>query len=1570
MTRLVRFGFVFCLSLFAVHARGAQPDPAARGLDAFVHGASEAPSGGSVRLDIETFGFAQVTSPAPLGGVSIDAAWDPESFGEPVAILPQTIHAESDGSGRVVVDVPVPRGEAHSLKLMLAMHHGVHARTRVITIARTKALAATIRVSQSAVVPGGTVTAWVHVARTMTDEPVQNARVDVGLYEGSYRRARLHATTDVAGMALVRIPIPESDDPSDSWQLSATAEEGAEHVTAETTLVPRDETPGAPFFDVRFDEGNVRAGAKAPFTIVLRDAVGTPVAGASLRYWIGQNGMNAPDEDALWEKATTLVKTDLRGEVHASADAPKVVAPNRETELHVVARGELEGQKISHEAYVPVSSSNASVSLVPEAQRVVPGLEQRLHLTVHDGLDAPIAGAFDIEGDGLKQRVTTDAHGEAEITWRAPETLGALRETGPCAGGVAATVRIRAAGPAGSIAALASHTEAFVTCVAIDRDAFAIVVPDKRVVRAGETLGVKIASRDARAKAWSTTLGRGTDLSQSTWIEDGARGGTITVPPTALGVYDLDAVSPLAKDAARTAHTSVLVLPSTIPHLEAKVVSGRVAPGGVVDVDAVLTDESGRALQGTVTAMLVDLEGGGSLDGVLRLDTRTSMCALAGADPDRCSDLLSNEAASEPLRRELLGPRGSDLLPLIDPGASVVKDLDASFSDVLHSLEGAVFAASQDPDRLVDVRRKTPGGGFTFNPELMTLTTAAMDHPPETPGGEPLALGDLLAIDPQVTFDNVAKRVTRYKLFKVLQAVRDFKVAHALDAGEPALRDPNALLRRLVRGGQLSQGQLVDPWGGSMAFTKSNGPMLPFLSTIPGFELRAPGPDGIIGTGDDVSDPFVRVVKSGSPYARAMQEDLLVDSKLDMEVAQSTVDAWSTTMETVTGLQLGLGMVGHGEGGGGSGYGMGMGGIGTIGHGSGRGVRSLTNGDAYFQTPVRTDANGHVHFTVPLGDIETTWGLGLLALPDHAPPASTKIDLVASQPVSLAANAGAAWTVNDESDVRVLVRNRTNKAIEAKVTVAADGVAVLAMPPLPKSVHVDAESVASFAVRVRAPRAGEAAIVLELHAPSGETDRLRYAWDVLAAGELVTRTAARWVEGTSDVGLDVDSRDSLTGRARLVLTRGSSDALDGALAALDPDSLHAEESIADAMETSARILRWGPAALHDRASNVLHRASERALAILVDRTEHDSSSRNWLLARRFRAYAASDVTASKTLLASSDDSKCPPKLSVAEGVVALSVLPHTEGSGAELPCWETFVADITSAVRITDEPTTLARALLALSDRPERAIAAAALADRLRELVHLAPSGSIRLLRGGRADRTLVYAALLRANKLGTTPVTSDRLAAWIAVDRDASGSFGSTDATRAVVRALTEMMPEAPAPETITVDDGASSRTVTLDASGVIVLGLGANTTHVTVHAPQGVVARLERPMLRGFSHPPDASDSPLRLDVTWPDDARAGHISSIHVTMSNVATQSVRAVARIPLPPGASMVGPMTNVKQVHGALLITGLVSLGNAGVIDVPLRFSLAGRATIREARILAPNAPLPRGVSPAQAIVIR
>ena len=84
--------------------------------------------------------------------------------------------------------------------------------------------------------------------------------------------------------------------------------------------------------------------------------------------------------------------------------------------------------------------------------------------------------------------------------------------------------------------------------------------------------------------------------------------------------------------------------------------------------------------------------------------------------------------------------------------------MEKVFGEVMKSLEGAVFEAATSADQLRDVRRKGQGG-WSFNPELLTLVTAAMDPKSGsvltsvlTAGGKPLAVAAPDANTVTVTF--------------------------------------------------------------------------------------------------------------------------------------------------------------------------------------------------------------------------------------------------------------------------------------------------------------------------------------------------------------------------------------------------------------------------------------------------------------------------------------------------------------------------------------------------------------------------------------------------------------------------------------------------------------------------------------------------------------------------------------------------------------------------------------------------------------------------------------------------
>src|SRR6185312_2204924 len=137
-----------------------------------------------------------------------------------------------------------------------------------------------------------------------------------------------------------------------------------------------------------------------------------------------------------------------------------------------------------------VGAGAAWAAIYPEARDIVPGVAQRLLLRVIDGHGGPISAPFLVEGDGLREEVRTDEHGEAELSWKVPPDVGAARNVGPCAGGVAASVRVRAMA---DVPQILPRRDPFELCIVVDRDAAGIVRADRSAARVGDTVHVSIA---------------------------------------------------------------------------------------------------------------------------------------------------------------------------------------------------------------------------------------------------------------------------------------------------------------------------------------------------------------------------------------------------------------------------------------------------------------------------------------------------------------------------------------------------------------------------------------------------------------------------------------------------------------------------------------------------------------------------------------------------------------------------------------------------------------------------------------------------------------------------------------------------------------------------------------------------------------------------------------------------------------------------------------------------------------------------------------------------------------------
>lgn len=1589
--RRVLFLFVLATLLSVGHSGALPPDPAARGLDLFIHGATEAAPGGTIELTLEAFGFATVTDARPLPGAIVEAGWDPESLGGDAA--PPTVTATTGPGGGARLSIVVPPGPPATLSLLVGARHGSHTRTHAVSVTRSPAATVELHVADARVVPTSTVSAWARVS-SVSGKPLAGAPLVVSLLEGGVARHKARLVSDRGGIVMARVPIPRIDEPVWRWTLRVEAEASGA-AAAQIELEPREETPGTPTIEAEWRptlaagrpnkyRGGVLAGDRVAYSLRLRDATGQPLVDHPLRWWIGPRGAIPPSTDDEWRKVGTRVRTDGAGAVSGARDAPTLVKSTG-TALVLVAEAVVEGHALSVRREIAVGVPTATAELYPEAGAIVPGLTQRVGLRVLDGRGEGVAGRFTVSGDGLSTLVTTDANGEGELTWSAPSGVGATRNVGPCAGGVAAAIAItpeRAAN--GAPAASAQGRDGFILCVSIDRDAEGIVRVAPTVARPGDTVRVTVHRTRPDTRSWSAVI-RAARRPQAiaTWLEaraDGTASGELVVPPEAGdGLWTISAAAPEGARAVRVASAALLVVPTVAPLLTVKRVGGRATPGGEIVVEAELSDGHGRGLPGAVSAVVVDELGGGHAD-VRRLDTRATLCDALGVDAERCGATLEGDPRTEALRRALLSlaPQ-TTTSPIRDPGEHASTKLKQAFAGVLRSLEGAVFEATSSPRTLIDVRRKERGR-WVFNPEMFTLVTDAMDEPPQTPGGEALTLADLSAVDPQVTFDNVARRVTRLKLFRVLEAVRAERSSRALDPDEPMFRDPNALVRRLVRSGALGEDTLLDPWGGTIQFVRSQATPAPFLTVARGFELRAPGPDGIVGTADDVRDPFARVLRSRSPYADAVEEDRIVDAKWDMVVGEDTVRAWRELFEELTGTELGsvgLGLEGMGAGGGGRGEGIGLGNVGTIGYG--RGTAGLATGDAFWTAPVRTDDAGRVKITIPLGDVETTWRLAFVGVPDGLPPASTSLGVPSEIALSTRVDAGARWIVGDVVETSLTVRNRTSAAVRATVSAAAEGAIALDPKAAPATVDVPAYGARQVRVRATAERVGRAALVVTTRAPGLADDVLRHTWEVAPAGERRGLTQTAWVEGKRELALALDHGYSISGAPRLVLERGYDDAVAAALDSLEPERQTSALSLVDALEAALRIERWATqrsTPRHRAIAAVAKEMAERSLgrfeayAKLDEAARGASAAGSWTL--RARVHALTKRPLRTPVERASDASAvglCPPPTED-----ALDVEPAP--APAPLPCWGAYVANTTRALEGSNDPASLASAVLALSERPHRATSAKRLVEQLRRVAKVAPTGDMALPGAdSRATHALVYAALLRAQKLGDSAASQAALFGKLAALRDVTGGYGSSSATLGVVRALLASQLEghgATRARVRVVRPGAGvlDRRVVVPANGFVDVPLPAGALGVELETEgPGLVARLERPVLRAWTRPPPPQVSPVGVEVVWPAEARAGSTGTLRVMLRQDGDVEREVDVRVPLPPGVRLAASTNGARQLQGVLGIRASVAPTGA-LVEVPLRFGLAGTLTVPEATArLTRHASAP-ATAPARRLVVR
>jgi len=284
----------------------------------------------------------------------------------------------------------------------------------------------------------------------------------------------------------------------------------------------------------------------------------------------------------------------------------------------------------------------------------------------------------------------------------------------------------------------------------------------------------------------------------------------------------------------------------------------------------------------------------------------------------------------------------------------------------------------------------------------------------------------------------------------------------------------------------------------------------------------------------------------------------------------------------------------------------------------------------------------------------------------------------------------------------------------------------------------------------------------------------------------------------------------------------------------------------------------------------------------------------------------------------------------------------------------------------------MARLVMPLLERSHRTVMAVSLLDRLREKVALKPSGVIQLPATDRASRSLAYAALVRGASLGKHGgVPQDRLIAWLAVQRDTQGGYGSSAATRAVIRALLSVHAAPSQVAQVEIATGDKQRTVSVALGGMVPVELPAGTKVVRLRNPgPGVIARVERRELRPWARTAAEAATPVKLEVAWPETPTVGGGQRLRVTLRNELARNVAVDVRIPLPPGVSLAAPMRDVQQIQGVLYMRVALDRSPLPVVtELPIRFGLSGGMTVPVAFARLAFDEAPQAVAPARGLSV-
>lgn len=840
------------------------------GVELQIEGALTARRGETLRWSLVAYEVVGLDQLRPAAGAEITIA---------TSLKPGEFAAEAtaDARGRALVEIEVPEDAGANFGANVRVHarRGVSRRFDLqVQLQEPRVLE--LRAAPAARA-GGTLPVFGRYQR-FDGRAIPEAAIELQAYDSRGPLGRpVRVESDLAGVFTADLRIPR--DAVAPLRVTAKGPEDEEERRIEAAAAAVLLEPAAPPLVVAVSTDGVVHGSRArvPVQVVIRRADGRPVEGALVR--VGNQPVPLTREEEEAQRRLPLTRTDARGRATLEYEAPRVTSGYRDVNVQVqVGRAGI--GRATGSARLRITNQSHFAQLSVEGGALVPTLGARLFAEVvrADGHRAPAGVPVVFTGPRIgRHEATTDASGIAVASMQ----VGPKADEDRCGGDAVTAVDMKVA-----------NNDLIRLCVPVDPDAATRVTVGEALVGPGDTVSVEIERTAAAARlpvavtvfnaqnhpVHTTVLAPRTNTLE---IEASGRGAMRVRARPLVGTRQEEArgsfaafwVAPdrnLNAAGAAEGSTNTVNVRSTVQGAEHATTLAVLWPlGQPFDVGpATLSDPRGEWSANVVAAHLARST---PLDiaAPIRLRGRTTSPAPEPASPEQYGLLR-------------------------DPWRASARFVEGRLALVFRAIEQRIESAVPEQiDEVASVER----GRFRFNRQLLaSLQSGQLGSEGATGlGGEPLTIERLEALDRAFTYDNVARRITRRRLFKILLALRAFVQQQALDLAWTRPGDPTLWIERLrnqyvPQVGQLRPAELVDGWGRPFRLRATGRARFTRVQPVDGYELVSAGPDGRFGNGDDVANPIARVLPNGSLYGRAVGEDALVARLQGVELGRATLD--------------------------------------------------------------------------------------------------------------------------------------------------------------------------------------------------------------------------------------------------------------------------------------------------------------------------------------------------------------------------------------------------------------------------------------------------------------------------------------------------------------------------------------------------------------------------------------------------------------------------------------------------------------------------------------------------------